>query len=215
MSMRGVFLTFEGGEGSGKSTQIKRLACRLDSAGLPVRTLREPGGTKTGEAVRRILLDPQSAGLDARAEMLLYEAARSQLVAEVIEPALAAGEIVICDRFFDSTTAYQGYARGLDLGEVTALNLIATAGLTPGRTLLLDVDPRLGVGRAVGSGEADRLEAEDASFHERVREGFLTIASANPDRFRVIDASGSIDEVEQRVWSQVEDLFGAGDGDAT
>ncbi len=205
--MRGVLLTFEGGEGSGKSTQLKRLVAQIESVGLVARALREPGGTASGEAIRHILLDPQSAGLDARAELLLYEAARAQLVAQVIEPALAAGEVVICDRFFDSSTAYQGYGRGLDLEEVTRLNLIATAGLMPDRTLLFDIDPSLGVGRAVGTGQADRLEAEDQGFHERVRQGFLALAAADPLRFRVVDASGSVEQVERSVWAVVEDLL--------
>ncbi|PKQ17140.1 MAG: dTMP kinase [Actinobacteria bacterium HGW-Actinobacteria-7] len=210
--MRGLFLTLEGGEGSGKSTQLKRLVRRIESVGVPVRALREPGGTEIGEAVRNILLDPQSGGMDARAELLLYEAARAQLVAEVIEPALAAGEVVICDRFFDSTTAYQGYARGLNLSEVTQLNLTATAGLVPDRTLVFDIDSMVGVERAVGTGDADRLEAEDAAFHERVRSGFLAIAAAEPRRVRVVDASGTADEVEQRVWAMVADLVGPLDG---
>lgn len=206
--MSGVFITFEGGEGSGKSTQIKRLARRLQAGGVAVRSLREPGGTRVGETVREILLDPSSAGLDARAELLLYEAARAQLVAEVIEPALAAGEIVVCDRFYDSTTAYQGHARGLDLEDVARLNMAATAGLTPHRTLLLDLDASTGLTRAVGSGQADRLEAEDLHFHERVRSGFLAIAAAEPRRVQVVDASGTADDVEKRVWDAVVDLVG-------
>lgn len=204
--MSGVFITFEGGEGSGKSTQIRRLVRRLQTGGAAVRALREPGGTRVGEAVRGILLDPSSAGLDPRAELLLYEAARAQLVAEVIEPALAAGEVVVCDRFYDSTTAYQGHARGLDLEEVARLNAAATAGLAPSRTLVLDLDAATGLTRAVGSGQADRLEAEDLSFHESVRAGFLAIAADDPQRVRVIDASGTADEVELRVWEAVLDL---------
>lgn len=203
--MNGLFVTFEGGEGSGKSTQLKRLAQRLESSGLAVRTLREPGGTGVGEAIRHILLDPSSAGLDPRAELLLYEAARAQLVAEVIEPALAAGETVLCDRFFDSTTAYQGHARGLDLDEVAALNTAATAGLAPDRTILLDIDVALGIERATCEG-ADRLECEDAAFHERVRAGFLAIAAAEPARVRVVDASGTPDAVAERVAAALADL---------
>ena len=149
MSGRGVFITFEGGEGSGKSTQLKLLAHRLEGAGIAVRTLREPGGTAVGESIRAILLDPAHTGLDDTAEILLYEAARAQLVAEVIEPALEAGEIVLCDRFFDSTTAYQGYARGIALERVAALNHAATSGLAPDRTLLLDIVS--GIGAGVGS----------------------------------------------------------------
>lgn len=205
MSSRGLFITFEGGEGSGKSTQLSLLAEKLAAAGLPVRALREPGGTAVGEAVRAVLLDPEHAALDARAELLLYEAARAQLVAEVIAPALAEGEIVLCDRFFDSTTAYQGYARGLDLAEIGRLNAIATGGLGPDRTLVFDVDVSTGLTRATHGG-ADRLEREDAAFHERVRRGFLTIAAAEPSRVRIVDAAGSVEAVAARVALALADL---------
>jgi len=198
MSGRGVFVTFEGGDGSGKSTQLKLLAHRLEAAGIPVRVLREPGGTAVGEAVREILLNPEHVGLDDTAEIMLYEAARAQLVAEVIEPALEAGEVVLCDRFYDSTTAYQGHARGIDLSEVAALNRSATSGLQPDRTLLLDIDPRAGIARATSQG-ADRLEGEDLNFHYLVRNGFLTIAADEPARVRVVDADGTIEEVAERV----------------
>jgi dTMP kinase len=201
----GLFITFEGGEGSGKSTQLKLVAKRLENAGVPARVLREPGGTLVGEAIRSLLLDPEHTGLDARAELLLYEAARAQLVAEVIEPALEAGEVVFCDRFFDSTTAYQGYARGLPLDEVHVLNASATGGVTPDRTLVFDIDPELGVERATSQG-ADRLEGEDRTFHEAVREGFLAIAADEPGRVRVIDASGTVDEVAARVATALGDL---------
>ncbi|MDZ4168941.1 MAG: dTMP kinase [Coriobacteriia bacterium] len=203
--MSGVFITFEGGEGTGKSTQIAALARRLQSAGVVVRLLREPGGTAAGEAIRRILLDPDHDGLSARAELLLYEAARAQLVAEVIRPALEAGEVVICDRFFDSTTAYQGYARGLDLAEVRELHATATGGLSPDRTIVLDIDPAAGLARATAHG-ADRLEREDIEFHKRVREGFLAIAAAEPQRVRVIDASGTIEDVAARIAAALRDV---------
>ena len=205
MGGRGVFITFEGGDGSGKSTQLKLLARRLEAAGIPVRTLREPGGTSVGEAVRAILLNPDHSGLDDTAEILLYEAARAQLVAEVIEPALEAGEVVLCDRFFDSTTAYQGYARGIDLSEVAALNRAATGNLKPDRTLLLDIDPQAGLKRATSDG-ADRLEGEDLGFHDAVRTGFLTIAAEDPQRVRVVDADGTIEEVAERVDAALRDV---------
>jgi dTMP kinase len=198
-------VTFEGGEGCGKSTQLKLLAHRLEAAGVAVRTLREPGGTAVGEAVRAILLDPDHTGLDDTAEILLYEAARAQLVAEVIEPALEAGEVVLCDRFYDSTTAYQGHARGIPLGHVDALNLAATGGLAPDRTIVLDVEPELGLTRATTQG-ADRLESEDLAFHQRVRCGFLAIAAEEPDRVRVVDASGDVDSVAERVAASLADL---------
>jgi len=205
-----VFVTFEGGEGCGKSTQLALVARRLELAGVPVRTLREPGGTAVGEAIRAILLDPQHSGLDDTAEILLYEAARAQLIAEVIEPALQAGEVVLCDRFYDSTTAYQGYARGIPLADVEALNRAATGGLTPDRTILLDIDPAVGLSRATSHG-ADRLEAEDLAFHSRVRVGFLAIAAAEPERVRLVDASGEVDEVAEKVAAQLLDVLGAGE----
>jgi len=201
----GVFITFEGGEGSGKSTQIGLLSRRLEACGVPVRRLREPGGTAVGEAVRAILLDPDHAGLDDTAEILLYEAARAQLVAEVIEPALEAGEVVLCDRFCDSTTAYQGYARGISLPRVAVLNRAATGGLSPERTIVLDIAPALGIARATSEG-ADRLEAEDLAFHERVRAGFLAIADVEPDRVRVVDASGDVGEVANLVSAALSDI---------
>ena len=205
MSERGVFITFEGGDGCGKSTQLRRLARRLEAAGIPVRTLREPGGTVVGEAVRGVLLDPDNLGMDPFAELMLYEASRAQLVAEVIEPSLESGEVVLCDRFADSTTAYQGHARGLPLAEVAALNDVATGGLAPDRTVLLDIDPALGIQRATTE-SADRLEGEDLSFHERVRQGFLAIAANEPDRIRVVDASGDVETVATRVFAAIRDL---------
>lgn len=207
MSDRGLFITFEGGEGSGKSTQMSMLARRLELANIPSRCLREPGGTRVGESIREILLDPDHVGLEARAELLLYEASRAQLVAEVIEPALQLGDVVLCDRFFDSTTAYQGYARGLDRDEIERLNTVATGGLVPDRTLLFDIDPVLGIERATHGG-ADRLEGEGRAFHERVRAGFLEIANAERARFRVIDASGTVEEVASRVDHALADLLG-------
>lgn len=205
MNERGIFVTFEGGEGCGKSTQLKILANRLETAGVAVRALREPGGTAVGEAIRAILLDPDHEGLDDNAEILLYEAARAQLVGEVIEPALVNGDVVLCDRFFDSTTAYQGHARGIALADVATLNRAATGGLTPDRTIVLDVDAALGIKRATHHG-TDRLEAEDLAFHQRVRDGFLTIAAENPERIRVVDASGDIDAVADRVADALSDL---------
>lgn len=207
MSPRGVFITFEGGEGSGKSTQIGRLARRLEAAGLVVRVLREPGGTRVGEGVRTLLLDPAHSELDSTAELLLYEASRAQLVADVIEPALADGEIVLCDRFTDSTTAYQGYGRGLPLERVRDLNSIATFGLVPDRTIVLDVDPTKGVERATRH-STDRLESEAAEFHLAVRQGFLAIAAAEPDRVRVIDADTSPNLVAERISAALIDLPG-------
>jgi dTMP kinase len=198
--MEGVFITFEGGEGAGKSTQIGLLADRLRARGQCVTTLREPGGTTVGDRVRDLLLDPAHTGLDPRAELLLYEASRAELVAEQIVPRIDSGDVVLCDRFTDSTLAYQGYGRGLDLDGIRALNDWATGAVVPDVTILLDVDPVLGLARATGGG-ADRLEAEDLSFHARVRDGFLAIADAEKgDRFVVIEADAPAEEVAAAVW---------------
>lgn len=198
MTARGVLITFEGGEGSGKSTQIRLLAETLERAGLETLALREPGGTRLGEAVRELLLDPATGEVDSRAELLLYEASRAQLTRERIMPALATGAVVLCDRYYDSSTAYQGYGRGLPLVEVHALNAAATGGLIPDLTLLLDCDHRHGMHRATAEG-TDRLEAAGDAFHERVRDGFLAIAHAEPERIRVIDATGTPVQVAARV----------------
>lgn len=198
MTARGVFITFEGGEGSGKSTQIGLLAKTLAAAGLETIELREPGGTRLGEAVRELLLDPATGEVDPRAELLLYEASRAQLTRERIMPALATGSVVLCDRYYDSSTAYQGYGRGLPLAEVHALNVAATGGLTPDLTVLLDCDHLHGMHRATTQG-TDRLEAAGDEFHERVRDGFLAIAHAEPERVRIIDATGTPEQVAARV----------------
>lgn len=183
--MSGCFITFEGGDGSGKTTQIVRLASALRDAGIDPLVLREPGGTVVGEGVRDILLDPRHEGLDAVAETLLFAASRAQLSATVIKPALDAGRVVICDRYADSTVAYQGYGRGLDLATVRAVNAWATRGLVPDRTILLDVDPAEGIAAATPA-EADRLEREELAFHARIRAGYLEMARDEPERWVVI-----------------------------
>jgi dTMP kinase len=189
----GLFITLEGCEGSGKSTQLARLASGLRAAGAQVHALREPGGTTVGEQVREILLSPAHEGMDAVTEVLLYEAARAEHVARVIRPALASGAIVVCDRYADSSTAYQGYGRGLDLGMVRSLNDWATGGLVPDRTIVLDVPPAEGLALATHDG-ADRLEREAIAFHVRVREGYLSMAREEPERFVVVPR-GDADEV--------------------
>lgn len=209
----GRLIVLEGGEGTGKTTQARLLAERLRAAGLSVSIVREPGGTAVGDRVREILLDRAHAGLDPRAELLLYEASRAELVASVITPRLRAGEWVVCDRFTDSTLAYQGYGRGLELDSIRGLNALVTAGVEPALTVLLDIDPTVGLERATGAG-ADRLESEDLAFHERVRAGFLELARA--PAHAVIDGHGTVEEVEVAVWRAVSALEpapgSAGDG---
>lgn len=205
--MSGVLITFEGGEGSGKSTQLARFVDRLKAAELDVLLLREPGGTRVGEVVRAALLDPAHVEMDPWAELLLYEASRAQLVAEHIRPALAEGVVVVCDRFYDSSTAYQGYGRGLPLNEVQELNRIATGGLVPDLSIVLDLDPAAGLERATRGG-ADRLEAEAIDFHTRLREGYLAIAAAEPERCVVIDALGTVEDVEALIAAAASRLPG-------
>ncbi len=202
---RGVLITFEGGEGTGKTTQIGLLAGRLRALGLVVRIVREPGGTLLGESVRDILLDPTHHHMAPVTELLLYEASRSQLVKEVLATALDSGEVVLLDRFYDSTIAYQCFARGLPRADVDAANHLATAGLTPDRTIVLDLDPAEGLRRATHGG-ADRLESEDLAFHQAVRDGFLAIAAEEPDRVFIVDATGEPAEVAERVAAALRGL---------
>jgi dTMP kinase len=202
---RGLLITFEGGEGTGKSTQISLLAERLRGVGLVVRIVREPGGTFLGESVRDILLDPTHHSMAPVTELLLYEASRSQLVREVLVPALAAGEVVLLDRFYDSTTAYQCFGRGLPRVDVDAANRLATDGLAPDRTVVLDLDPVEGLRRATHGG-ADRLESEDLAFHQAVRDGFLALAAEEPDRVFIVDATGTPAEVAARVAAALRGL---------
>jgi dTMP kinase len=197
----GLFITVEGGEGVGKSTQTALLASRLAGEGVTVVETREPGGTPTGDRIRAILLDP-SGHIAPRTELLLYEASRAEIVSAVIAPALDRGEAVVCDRFFDSTTAYQAYGRGLDVAAVDSLNLQATSGLRPDVTVLLTLDLDEAMRRATHGG-ADRMEAESLAFHRRVIDGFATIAAAEPDRVVVVDAGGAADDVAERVWDAV------------
>jgi len=203
------FITFEGGEGSGKSTQIALLASALRDVGETVLTVREPGSSAVGESIRATLLDPANAAMSDRAEILLYEAARAQVVDEVIRPALEAGTVVLADRYFDSTTAYQGYGRGLNLDEIAQLNSFAVGGLVPDRTVVLDIPADEGLGRALSTGQPDRVEQQALAFHERVREGFLEIALTEPGRVRVVDAVQDVDAVFAEVLFAVEDLFPA------
>jgi len=203
----GMLISFEGGEGAGKSTQIRQLEASLSAAGYEVLTVREPGSSAISESIREVLLSTENSALSHRAELLLYEAARAQLTEEVIEPALRAGMVVLCDRFFDSTTAYQGYARGLDIDTITDLNLFATGGIVPDMTFVLDLPPDLGLARAAETGNPDRLESENLHFHTQVREGFLAIAESNPDRVRVLDATAGPDALAEDIAAEVQSIL--------
>lgn len=206
MMDKGRFITFEGGEGCGKSTQVKRLAAALEAKGVKVLLTREPGGTRLAEMIRTLLKDETEDPPVDRAELLLFLAARAQLVRNVIRPALEAGTWVLSDRFSDSTIAYQGYGRGLSVDFVKAANDFACEGLTPDLTFLLDVEPSVAVQRMRGreaatNTSADRIERAGDDFHARLRRGFLELAAANPSRIVAIDASGTPDEVARAVLS--------------
>ncbi len=211
--MKGLFITFEGTEGSGKSTQITLLADYLKSRGRAVTLTREPGGTPIGDQIRKILLDPLNTALDPAAELLLYAASRAQHLAERIRPALEAGGIVLCDRFSDATLAYQGQGRGLDVEMIRALDRIVTTGLRPHLTILLDLDVAAGLSRARGRNSSagleheGRFEEEDAAFHDRVRKGYRALARQEPDRIRVVDASRPPEEVQKDIRKIVDEVL--------
>jgi dTMP kinase len=204
--MRGVLITFEGVEGSGKSTQAQRLAQRLAALDVPCLVSREPGGTEIGEAVRAILLDPQHNEMHGLTELFLYLASRNQLVREKLLPALVTGKVVILDRFADSSAAYQGSGRKLGGKLVARLNKLATADLKPNLTVLVDVPVKVGQGRKA-SGVLDRLERERVEFHERVRDGYLQLARRAPGRFKIFDGTLPPDELERLVFCHVEELL--------
>jgi dTMP kinase len=208
MRERGRFITFEGIDGSGKTTQMRLLRERLRAEGKTVFETAEPGGTEVGRQIRRILLDSANQDLRPTAELLLYFASRAQNVEQSILPALAEGKIVLCDRFTDSTLAYQGYARGLGAETVLTLDRIACQGLVPDLTVLIDLDLNTGIDRtrtrnAAGATSETRLDEESAEFHRRVREAYLTIARQHAGRFRVIDGRGTPEDVALKVWKEV------------
>lgn len=205
--MSGLLITFEGVEGAGKSTQIALLRDRLVSRGITVFACREPGGTPAGESIRSILLSTENPVVP-QAELLLFLAARAQIVETVIRPRLESGEVVLCDRFVDSTTAYQGHARSGDLDLIRRLNHYATDGLKPNLTVLLDLDPALGLARQP---DHNRMEQESLAFHIAVRNGFLEMASAEPERFLVLDASGPIAEIHAAITARLESILCAYD----
>lgn len=206
---RGSFIVFEGGEGVGKTTQIQRLADTLTSAGEPPLVTREPGGSTIGRQIRRILLDPDTGIIDHRAEALLFAADRAEHVASIIRPALTSGTTVLCDRYMDSSAAYQGSGRGLSRDEVINLSMWATNNLVPDLTILLDLDPASGLARCTRDefGSADRIEAEASEFLHAVRDGFLDLASRNPDRYLIVNADQPADDIAALVWDRVEALL--------
>jgi dTMP kinase len=209
-----IFITFEGGEGSGKSTQAEALAKRLQSVGVPVLLTHEPGGTPMGEQIKEWLKGKASKGkknsveinLDPQTELLLFNAARAQLVSKVIKPALEKDTVVICDRFYHSTIAYQGHGRGLDLDLVKSVIELATGGLKPNLTILMDIDVQKGLARKE---LLDRFEREELEFHQRVRQSYLGMAHKDPQRWLVVNASLDKQEVEQLIWDWVEQLLPA------
>ena len=228
---RGLFITFEGGEGAGKSTQVNLLRGRLEAAGRRVINLREPGGTPIGEDLRQLLLN--STNISTKTELLLFLAARSELVQKVIKPALESGVDVICDRFIDSTAAYQGHGRKLDLALIATLNDAVIDGCRPNLTVLLDIDPDAGLARASEGAPGDAIEGHwqqglgfesqgdagkklgkrvggrDKAFHRRVHKGYLALAKAEPGRWLVLDASRSVEELSQTIWSRTQELLAA------
>lgn len=200
-----MFITFEGTEGSGKTTQIGRLVKELSEANYSVQSTREPGGTTVGDQIRSILLNPLNERLFPTSELLLYAASRAQHVREVIVPALKNGEIVISDRFADASVAYQSYGRNLNLTLIAQLNRIATDGLVPDLTFLLDLPVEIGLQRASRSrGTLDRIEQEKLEFHRRVQTGYLSIAEEAPDRIKVVDATKPMDVIYQEIWSTIQ-----------
>ena len=204
--MKGTFITFEGGEGSGKSTQARLLAAYLKNEGYDVISTREPGGTGIGDAIRAILLDPELSEMGNVTELLLLAASRAQNVFERVQPALVRGSVVVCDRFTDSTLAYQGYGREFDLSLLKSLNRLATGGVMPDLTILLDLPADVGLARSkalekkeAGAGEGDRFEQENIEFHRRLRKGFLQLAEEEPQRFRVIPVQEEMEETQKLV----------------
>ena len=208
MDGRGTFITFEGGEGAGKTTQIALLVEALRQAGRDVVVTREPGGCAEAEALRELLLHKKELHFDPINQALLMTAARRAHVASVINPALTRGQIVLCDRFFDSTLAYQGYGLGVPLDKLNALHSLAIDGLQPDLTLLLDVDVDKGLARARGRGEADKMESLNKEFHERLRQGYLDMAAQNPKRITIVDASRAPEKVQMDIRVALEAQLG-------
>lgn len=218
MAAHGCFITFEGPEGSGKTSQAEQLAGYLEEKGHEVVLTYEPGATLVSKEIRKILLDPSSPQIDSRTELLLFAADRAQHVSEIIKEALIKNKVVLCCRYVDSTIAYQGYGRNIDLNLIQELNEIATGGLMPDLTVLLDLDVSLGLDRAIrirkeesAPGDSDRMESQRIQFHEQVRKGFLSIANDNPDRVKVLDSSVPFEDVQNSIRSIVDEFLNQND----
>lgn len=203
----GKFITFEGTDGSGKTTQIKLLEEYLKNKGYEVVFTREPGGTKVSELIRDIILDPENTEINPLTEMILYSASRAQLVAQVIKPAIKAGKIIICDRFIDSSYAYQGYGRGIDLKMIAEVNRVAVDGVSPDVTFFMDVNPEIAIKRRINESDADRIEQEKIDFHRRVYEGYKKMALLFPDRIVAINASKPIDQISNQINKYIDDVL--------
>lgn len=211
LTQKGLFITFEGGEGAGKSTILERLTAHFTEHGIPFMSTREPGGIPIAERIRDILHDVEHTSMDSRTEALLYAAARRQHLAEKVVPALEAGTVVLCDRFVDSSLAYQGYARGLGIDEIYAINRFAIGPLMPDVTLYFDVSPETGMNRIAANAdrEVNRLDLEGLQFHRRVREGYAELLRRFPDRIVAIDAEPAPDAVFEQVLAVLRSRFGA------
>ena len=205
--MKGIFISMEGPDGSGKSTQIELLKKYLETVGYDIVITREPGGTKISEAIREIILNREYVNMSYMTEALLYAGARAQLVAEVIKPALEAGKAVISDRFVDSSAVYQGMARGLGIDRIYSLNEFALQGIMPDLTIHLDLPARVGIGRKKDQKELDRMEMEALDFHERVAEGYRTLAKNAPDRIYTIDATLDIETIHEEIVSKIKEIM--------
>ena len=207
---QGIFITFEGGDGSGKTTHITFLAEALRDAGYEVLCLREPGGTDIGEILRDLVLNPDYENMSPEAELLIYEAARAQIVYEVIKPALERGAVVLCDRFYDSTIAYQAYGRGLDREFVRQANIFACQGVRPDRTIYIETNASAEVGleRAMHGRDGDRIERAGVEFHDKVLQAFRDIAAASPDRVKTVPLQATKAQTAKLVFAAVADLFG-------
>ncbi|ABO48609.1 thymidylate kinase [Desulforamulus reducens MI-1] len=203
-----IFIVFEGVDGSGKSTQLNLLNKYLSQKEIKTICTREPGGTPVGEKIRELLLDPNFAEIQDRTEALLYSAARAQLVAQVIRPQLEQGTVVLCDRYIDSTLAYQGYGRGMDISFLAQINELASGGLMPNITILLDLPPEEGLQRSRKDRPADRLENESLTFYHKVRSGYLEMAKRKPDTYLVLDARQTMEQLHRQICCRVGGLLG-------